>query len=672
MQAAVLLACGGLALLMAPPDSCRAEDIVPFRFTAMEGYATIRYLRDEFVTGQPAAGGTPVRSRQAQADLRQELFLMTHSYAYHPSLLSFDIGGGPVLQRQSFASDTSSDQSKGALYNLTGRATILRDKPYRGSVFYDHLNPTLSVSPGQVLTQQNTRYGFDMSILGPVTPVPVYVDATRAHSQGRGVDRIIDDMLDRLNFKATRSFGALGATQVQYQSTKQASISGSPNLPVQASNSTTQSVSADSRFTFGANRQFDLVNLLALNTQSYVTGQSALPDRRDARAFLDVRGRHSEQLQSFATYNYNSSNQGALSSVVNAVSAGASYWPHKDLTATVSVHGENNRTSQYTSSTTGVDASGRYQHALPLGSVQVNYAVRRDLREQKAVANQTAVIGERVTLTGIAYSPLSHQHVVGGSVLVSNNTRTQSFVEGSDYTITVVGLEMRLQRLIGGNIVDGQEVLVDYSYDVGGTYAYAQSDQTLNINWSLRNYVSVYLRFIESTPRLTSGSPTFQLNTVHGSLYGVRADMPLKTPFESSVGGSFESEDRREAISPYTRVASDVYVQSEDPFFGTGNVRVGMRRTRVDYANSTQNVNLTAYDFRYWSQRWFGLDLSADASYERDIGGVLPRSRMAASIKGQWRYRKASLTLDIGRSRETQGNTERVRNLIQLVGRREF
>ena len=297
-----------------------------------------------------------------------------------------------MLQRQSFASDTSSDQSKGALYNLTGRATILRDKPYRGSVFYDHLNPTLSVSPGQVLTQQNTRYGFDMSILGPVTPVPVYVDATRTHSQGRGVDRIIEDMLDRLNFKATRSFGALGATQVQYQSTKQASISG------------------------------------------------------------------------------------------------------------------------------------------------------------------------------------------------------------SDYTITVVGLETRLQRLIGGNIVDGQEVLVDYSYDVGGTYAYAQSDQTLNINWSLRNYVSVYLRYIESTPRLTSGSPTFQLNTVRGSLYGVRADMPLKTPFESSVGGSFESEDRRETISPYTRVASDVYVQSEDPFFGSGNGKF------LVMSNQGSALCQTCHLKNYWSQ----------------------------------------------------------------------
>ena len=162
---------------------------------------------------------------------------MTHSYAYHPNFVSLDIGGGPILQRQTFANDAGDSQSQGALYNFTGRATFLRDKPYRGSVFLDHLNPTVSVAPGQVLTQENTRYGFDFSLLAPVTPVPMHVDASRAHFQGRGADRLIDDQVDRMNFRANRVFGAYGSTQFQYQSTHQQSLSGSPGLPIQSSTS---------------------------------------------------------------------------------------------------------------------------------------------------------------------------------------------------------------------------------------------------------------------------------------------------------------------------------------------------------------------------------------------------------------------------------------------------
>jgi hypothetical protein len=647
----------------------RAQEIVPFRVTGVEGYATARYLNDEIQTGQPGTGG---QTRQSQSDLRQEVFVMTHSYAYHPNLLSLDIGGGPILQRQTFTDDASYTRSQGVDYNLTGKATFLRDKPYRGSVFYDHLNPTLSVAPGQVLTQQNTRYGLDFSLLSPVTPVPMYVDATRSHFQGRGADRIIDDKVDRVNFRASRSWGALGSTQFQFQNTHQESLSGNPNIPIQASSSNSQGMNLDSRFQFGASRQYDLVNLVSYNTQSYALEQGPFPERSDKRLFLDLRGRHSDRLQTFGSYNFSSSVQGELASTLNAVAAGLTYLPRKDLTTTFGVRGEENRTNQFSAQLYGVDGSARYERPLLAGVGQASYGLRYDVRDQQAVANVTNVIGERIVLVGTAYNPLSHQRVTAGSVVVSNVTRTQTFIEGLDYTLTVIGLETRLQRLIGGNILDGQEVLVDYSYDVGGTYAYAQTDQTLNLSWGLRNLVNVYYRYYDSAPHLTSGTPTFQLNTIRSHLIGTRADVPLATSFELTLGGGWEGEDRQETIAPYRRRASDVYVQTEEPIFRTGRFRLSGRRVQVDYENSTQNVNLTGYDLRYSSRYWFGLEVSADAGYERDTGAPIPRTRVLGSLKAQWRYRKVSLTFDAGHTRETQGATDRSRTLVQLLGRRDF
>ena len=514
---------GAALLLVCAAAVAQTPEIKTFQLTGVEGYATTRFLSDEILTSQPGSAQT----RQSQTDLRQEVFVMTHSYAYHPNLVSLDIGGGPILERQTFVDDAGDSQSQGAQYNFTGRATFLRDKPYRGSVFYDHLNPTLSVAPGQMLTMQNTRYGFDFSLLAPVTPVPIYVDATRSHFQGRGADRIVDDQIDRINLRATRSFGALGTTQFQYQNTRQESMSGSPNLPIQASSSTSEGYNLDSRFQFGGNRQYDLVNLVTYNTQNYALGQGPFPDRKDSRFFLDLRGRHSDQLQTFGNYNFSSSSQGDIANTLNSVSAGLTYLPRKDLTTTLGVRGEDNRTNQFTSQLYGVDGSARYQRPFLYGDAQASYGVRYDQRDQTAVAGQTSVIGERVVLVGTAYSPLAHQHVVGSSVVVNNLTRTQTFVEGTDYTLSVIGVETRLQRLIGGNILDGQEVLVDYNYDVGGTYAYTQTDQTVNLGWNMRNYVNVYYRFFDSAPQLTSGTPTFQLNTIRSNLFGARADVPL-------------------------------------------------------------------------------------------------------------------------------------------------
>jgi hypothetical protein len=651
-----------------------AQEVAPFRITGVEGYNALRYMRDEFVTEQPGIGLTPgARSRHAQSDFREELFVMTHSYVIHPNFMSLDVGGGPILQRGRFVSDAEETQSQGALYNFTGRAMFLRDKPYTGSVFYEHLNPTLNVAPGQVITQENTRYGADFSLLAPVTPVPLYLEATRSHFQGRGADRIIDDEISRFNLRASRSYGAVGSTQLQYQATQQASMSGSPNLPIQSSNSSNQGLSVDSRFQFGSARQYDLTNLISLNTQSYsLQGQNTIPERRDGRMFFDVRGRHSKDLQSFGFYNYSTSDQGELSSVVHSAAAGLNYTPRPAFSATVGVHGDDSQTKQLSTSTHGVDGSLRYQQALPVGVAQVSYGLRYDQREQHASATQTGTIGERITLTGNAFVALGHQHVNTASLIVTNVTRTQTFVAGIDYTLTLIGAETRLQRLIGGAILDGQELLVDYSYDVGGTFAYTQADQTLNLNWGLKNYVNAYVRYLDSEPRLGSGTPSYPLNVVRSNLYGVRADVPLRLRAEMMLGGSLERENRRETISPFRREARDLYFQTEDPFFGAGNIRVSARHTRVDYANAAQNVNLQGYDLRYWARFWLGVDVSATASYENDTGGLLQRRRMINTVKAQWIYRKMNLSFDLGRTIETQGEFRRSRALMQVTARRDF
>ena len=661
------------AQAIAPLRLNTAQEIAPFRFTGVEGYTTTRYLHDNYSTAQPAGGlGAGLQSRQGQTSLRQEAFVMTHSYVYHPNLLSLDIGGGPILQTGSSSTDSSDTRIRGELYNFTGRATFLRDKPYQGSAFFEHLNPTLNVAPGQVLAQENTRYGFDFSLLAPVTTVPIHLDATRSHFQASGSDRIVDDQIDRLNLRATKSYGTLGDTQFHYQSTRQESLSGSPNLPVQGSTSSSQGFNADSRFKFGNERQYDLTNMVAINTQSFTLGRGALAERRDMRMFFDARARHSDQIHTFGTYNFSTSGQGELGTTVNTAAAGVNYWPIPDLATTLGARGEQNRTTEFVAQSRGLDGSARYRLPLPVGIAQASYALRHDQREQQAVAGLTPVIGERITLTGTTTVTLAHQRITGSSVVVSNASRTQTLVEGRDYALSVVGIETRLQRLVGGNIVDGQEVLVDYSYDVGGSFAYQETAQTLSFNWSLLSYLNIYLRHFNSAPRLTAGTSTFLLNAIQSSLYGARVDVPLRRPFEIMLGGSLEGESRQETIAPYRREAQDVYVQAEDPFFGIGNFRLSAHRARVDYENSLQNVNLKGYDIRFSSRTWFGLDVSADANFETDTGTPVTRSRSLASIKAQWRYSKVNLTAELSRSNETQGAVERTRDLIQILMRRDF
>jgi hypothetical protein len=314
----------------------------------------------------------------------------------------------------------------------------------------------------------------------------------------------------------------------------------------------------------------------------------------------------------------------------------------------------------------------RYQITLPLGVLQTGYALRHDQRNQVAVAATANVIGERTSLVGTTYATLSQRHVNAASIVIVNAARNQTFVEGSDYILSSVGTETRLQRLIGGAILDGQDVLVDYAYDLGGTFGYSQTDQTLDLNWSPGSYFSTYFRYLDSAPRVTSGNPAFPLNTVHSRVYGLRFDVPAKSPLEMVLGGSMEREDRRETLSSYRRATEEMYAQLENPFFGAGNIRVSVRHAKVEYDYSLQNVNLRAVDARYWGRFLSGVEVSANLATEVDTGGPVLRRRLVTTVKLDWRYRKLKMTFDLGRTVETQGRFRRAPVLLQMQARREF
>ncbi len=655
-----------LALLgAAAAGHAQEQEIAPFRVTGVDGYASLRYLGDEFATSQNG-----VRTRQRIAEMREELFIMTHSYVYHPRFLSLDAGGGPVFQQGRHASELGDTSANASLYNLSTRATFLRDKPYFGSLFYDHLNPTVVVSPGSAMTQETTRYGFDLSL---IEPVAVSVDGTHTATQGRGAERVVDDRIDQLSLRASRPLGTGGLTEFRYQSSRQESMSGSPNLPLQQTSFDRRNAQLETRLRFGQRGQYDLFNLVGLDRQAFGLSQQAVPERDERRFLVDLHGRNTDTVTTSANYFRDAIDQDVLSSTLNAGSAGLTYAPTRELSLGLGARADRTRTEQFSARSGGVDGSIQYRRPfLAPGTLATSYSVRYTKREQNAAQPQASVAGETVSLSGTTPVALAQQRVVAGSVTVSNLTRTQVFTEGIDYQLSVVGVTTRIQRVPGGNILDGQSVLVDYVHEVGGTFTFDQVDQTVNLGWSVGSYFSVYYRYLDSSPQLMSGEPTTQLNTVRSNLYGSRADVPIGASVVTMLGGLLEYEDRRETIAPYRRREIGAYVQTEEPVFGTGNMRLSTRRLNQDFDNSPQSVRLTGYELGLWTRHPLGLDLSANATWERDTGGPVERTRTLASARSQWRYRRAVLTAELVRAKEAQGTFEHRRTLAQLLFRRDL
>ena len=647
--------------------TARAEEIAPYRITSTDGYATMHYLRDNYASdsGDRVNGS----SRQQQGDLRTDVFFNGHGYVYHPNLLSLDIGGGPILERQDYSGNSGSISYTGEQYNLSLKAAMLKDKPYRGNLFFDHLNPTQSVAPGEVMTQENQRYGGDFSLLAPVSPVALNFAFSHAESNGSSSQRVVNDNADQYSLRASHSFGALGNSQVLYQSMSQSSVSGSKLLPLQASSNASQGLTVDSHLQWGT--MIDLTQLFTANRRTYQAGALNVPTQSDMRLMLDLRYRPSRDLQEYVTADGSSNHQGRLDTTRQSLSGGLYYQPLSGMNIATGARAENTDSTSFASQTRSANGAVDYQHELWRGTLQSGYSLAVDWRSQQASSATAPILGEAATLSGTQYATLGNPHVDATSVVVSNLARTQIFIENADYILTVVGAEIRIQRLVGGAILDGEQVLLDYSYDVGGTYAYRQLDQNLSLGWTYGRYLSLSLHRLDSRPVLLSGQSSFPLNTVNSTVWSVRTEIPVFS-LGWSIGGGIEQEHRQETLTPFQRSSTDAYVQNDEPLIGFGNLRLGTRRTKIDYQDAAQNVDLSGYDLRYSARPCFGWEVAATANRERDDGGVLPRKRLDATLSAQWHERKLSMTFSATRAHESQGSVQRTHDLLQWLLRRDF
>ena len=661
---ALCVACGGMAQ--------EPEATPGIAFTSHEGHLATSYVSDAFMAAQPGvAGGPASESRLTQTDLRLEAFVMAHGHVYHPKFIQLDVGGGPVWQLGRSESDVQSTRSQRGLYNFSAHANILPDKPYNGVLFYEHLNPTLLLSPGEIFNQQSDKWGATFSLLAPVSPLPFTLAATRTHTAGESALRVMDDRVDQITLNGGRSLGGLGRSQFGYHQTQQFSSSGSPQLPIQSTELRTRNFNLDTYLQWGADRQHDLFNSVALGSQEYTLAQGLSPRLNDARLLLHYRGTHGPELNSNVNLQLNRNEQDTNITTNRLASAGVTWTPSRQLSASVGWRAEDTQAPQFTVKSTGGEGSIRFEQPLSFGLLQASYGLRMSQRSQTASAAQFSIVGERVSLSGTAVVALSRPYVVASAVTVSNLSRTQVFLPGVDYLLSEVGTTTRVQRLISGGILDGQELLIDYLADAGGTYAATQLEDNLDLNLNLWRKVDLYVRAALVEPQLDSGTPTAPLNTIHSTLYGVRAEVPVVST-GLSLGGFAERETRRETLAPYERSAAEVYLLGAVPFLTSADFRAAARRTRQTSALTLQEIDLNGYDLSLGWRWGAGVHLSANTLYERDLGALQSRERRVGSLRALWRFRQLQVTADLSRTRETQGSYVRERTAGHVVMRRDF
>ena len=634
------------------------EEISAFNLTKFDGDFVLRYLYDE----QAQSNSGVETKKDVRPTFQEELKINTSSYIYHPNLLKMDIGGSLLLDQSSYesiGSDTSSSEKE--LINLNARFNFLEKKPYPVSLYYNQQNPSITTGVDDRFIQENIRYGIDASVMQPVSPVLVSLKAYHQISQGESSDQIVDDDKKQATLRFYLAPAPGTHMELTYVDSQQVSSSGSPNLPIVERETGRTQANFSSRNVFGSNKGIQLTTALSRKTQD----QYPVIDELSFSPSLSWK--HNKKLNSFYRFNIVDSTEEDLDKDVKKLDTGVTYRSVLMNTG-ATLRAEDNVTSTVDSSLIGLKYNYSYKMPVVNGNVKFNFNSQYDIRDQITDVEFADVYGESIVLEGIALVNLSRNYIDRLSIDVSNESRTQLYVEDIDYRITVVGVQTRIERLIGGNILDGQTVLVDYSYETGGTFAYDMATNNISVDWSILKSYDFYMRYTDTNIDLQEGTPTITLNSVKSVTAGVRVSKSLLNGVK--FGGDVFQENREEDISPFIKQNIEAYV--EMPLPQLTNVRISTRHVIQDNEYSDEDVDSEDLTVRIKTRPWLRGSMSWESSYKNDVGGTQPRLMLRHRLRMLWKIRQLAVGASINYRKEQLGNNRSDRWDAEITASRKF
>lgn len=645
-----------------------AAEVAPIRLTGVEGFVGFEFREDEQSQGKTGEA----KSFENRRAFREELFVLTHSYVYHPNFLKMDLGGGPLFVQDRLNTSSGSNADDNTLWNLIAQLHFLEEKPTPLNLYYLRDHPTVSLSLLDTFEQQHTKYGFNFQVRQPLSPVNFSVEGSRNESRGNGFNLIVDDVVDQGVIRANLPLGRAGYIQLAHNATQSVSQTHYVSQPEQTSKIRVGNTTLDSRLFFGAKREIQLTNFLTY------TERSESRELQELRYTPNLRWQHSEDLRSFYALNYLNSEQQDVKTDNLGMSAGFTRNWGENFSLTSELQGSDNQTTGLELRTYGGRALIDYRKPLSFGQLGLAAGLTYDNIDRVAAAASVPVRDLRYTLVGTIPQMLLHDNIIlptinmfevspAGTIIRTLDTRIgTTCVIGDEILITPVDVRTQITHCAGnaGQLLD---VRVDYDYDPGGSVGFTNFQQSYQASLDLFRYYTVYVRYQNNDVDIYSGAPTLPLEENQIISTGAKMDYPWTDTLSMGLDAKYRQQNG--SVTSYVHDSYDAYVQFD---LFTSSIRLAEKRSRTDYANTSEDVDLTRHSVQIRYRPFYRLNMVAEASDEKDVGSSNPRRSRIYSFNAEWRIRKLILNGEGRLVDETQTSTERDRYMIRFGLRREF
>jgi len=342
---------------------------------------------------------------------------------------------------------------------------------------------------------------------------------------------------------------------------------------------------------------------------------------------------------------------------------------YDSLVTTANLGASTLTTDGFTSDEYFGDITFDYVKHVPYGMFSASASFSENVRANGPRGTPLRIFDENRTFNDPAPITLARQNILPGSIRITDLSGLLFYDEGLDYTVSAFPDRVEIRRVIGGNIVDGQAVLIDYT--IGPEPANTISTTGLgfsaryDINEGFLNGVGLYMRYLQRDASIDSPQPTlFVLNDSRDLILGVDYVIGKLT-----LNGEYETYDSVTSPFDATRLEAR-YIHTLGRF---SSVSLVGNYQMVDYPTLNNHIDLALITASWNQQLSNELRLNAQVIWRderNDLDGHTQGFEQRVNLN--WRYRQTELYVSGRNSFFNTPTEDRLSQSVEVGFRRSF
>ena len=427
------------------------EEIPKFYIAPLRGYLDLRATYTDSKTSRKGGGGTD--SHVTEMLFQESLTLYSHGYIVHPNLVDFrfSITGG--LSQEQLDSDVGSANTNGTVYGWDVSAIFFRNQPGNLTLYSRRTEGIVDVPFGPTLKTTTMQTGALWNYRTAESSLQLeayHLEDTQSSFGEEGND--FSETRD-----VVRGEGESRLTQNQVLNW---------NFDLESAKFDSGTDSTDEQFaalSLGHVATFGEGGRSALSSSASYSQARGTLDREDLRWNEHLHLYHTPEFETNYDYSYQKLTYGNNTTDRRAAYVDARHQLYDSLSTFGRLRWEDVTAGGNSTRTYSGDLGTNYRKDVPYGVFTADAEVGRQIQQIDG-SGVNFVADQPVAFTIVDPVTVAQPNAIPASVIVRDAVSGRTFVEGLDYTVTQTPVGLEVNRVIGGNILPAQPLLLSYDF----------------------------------------------------------------------------------------------------------------------------------------------------------------------------------------------------------------